>query len=73
MKEVKRMNIPEFEQTDVKQPKIIELLQLIKLLNDNQANPLLIDEFFAFADYDEKIETIDDLIKVIKTEISYWD
>jgi hypothetical protein len=67
------MKIPEFEQVDVKQPKIIELLRLIKLLNENEANPLLIDEFFAFADYDEKIETIDDLIEVIRTEIGYWD
>jgi hypothetical protein len=67
------MKIPEFEQVDVKQPKIVELLQLIKLLNENEANPLLVDEFFAFADYDEKIETIDELIEVIKTEISYWD
>jgi len=33
----------------------------------------LVDEFFAFADNDEKIETIDDLIEVIRTEISYWD
>lgn len=67
------MKIPEFEQVDVKQPKIVELLQLIKLLNENEANPLLVDEFFAFADYDEKIETIDDLIEVIRTEISYWE
>ena len=67
------MKLPKFEQADVKQPKIIELLQLIKLLNENQANPLLVDEFFAFADNDEKIETIDDLIEVIRTEISYWD
>jgi len=67
------MKLPKFEQADVKQPKIIELLQLIKLLNENESNPLLVDEFFAFADYDEKIETIDDLIEVIKTEISYWD
>jgi hypothetical protein len=70
---VRKLKIPKFEEPDVKQPKIIELLQLIKLLNENQANQLLIDEFFAFADYDEKIETIDDLIEVIKTEISYWD
>jgi hypothetical protein len=67
------MKIPKFEEVDVKQPKIIELLQLIKLLNENEANPLLIDEFFAFADYDEKIETIDELIEVIRTEIGYWD
>lgn len=67
------MKIPKFEQVDVKQPKIIELLRLIKLLNENEANPLLVDEFFAFAEYDEKIETIDDLIEVIRTEISYWD
>jgi hypothetical protein len=67
------MKIPEFEQVDVKQPKIVELLQLIKLLNENEVNPLLVDEFFAFADYDEKIETVDDLIEVIRTEIGYWD
>jgi hypothetical protein len=70
---VTKLKIPKFEEADVKQPKIIKLLQLIKLLNENQANPLLVDEFFAFADYDEKIETINDLIEAIETEISYWD
>ncbi len=50
-----------------------EINNYLKAVKAERANPLLVDEFFAFADYDEKIETIDDLIEVIKTEISYWD
>lgn len=50
--------------------KILELLRYIKLFNEAE---VLEEEFEAFSQYDEEIETIDDLLEACETEVSYWE
>jgi len=51
--------------------KLLRLLELIEIYN--QAPGILRAEFEAFTnDHDEPIVTIDDLIKTMETEMSYW-
>lgn len=54
--------------------KILKLLELIKKYNGGEVSILMEDEFKVFADKSSyKIETIDDLIDAMKTEMSYWE
>lgn len=50
--------------------KILEVLRYIKLFNKHG---VLEEEFKAFSQYDEDIETIDDLLEACETEVSYWE
>lgn len=52
------------------QNKLLRLLELLEILNNNNA---LRPEFEVFAKSEEPIETIDELINVIEDEISYWE
>lgn len=50
--------------------KLLELLRYIKLFDKAG---MLEDEFKAFSQYEEEIETIDDLLEVCEVEVSYWE
>ncbi|MCO1599841.1 hypothetical protein [Desulfosporosinus nitroreducens] len=50
------------------------LLRLLELINIySQAEGVLKSEFEAFAEYEEPIETVEDLISAMEEEMSYWE
>jgi hypothetical protein len=53
--------------------KLLKLLGLIKKYNGGEISLLLEEEFKAFADYEEPIETIDSLIEAMEDEMTYWE
>ncbi|KJR47367.1 hypothetical protein UF75_2211 [Desulfosporosinus sp. I2] len=52
---------------------LLRLLELIKIFNGGEVAVSLVSEFKAFAEYEEKIETIDELIEAMEVEMSYWE
>jgi len=44
----------------------------VELIEIYVSEDVLREEFEAFAQYDSKIETIDDLIEAMEDEMSYW-
>lgn len=54
--------------------KVLKLLDLIKKYNGGEVSNMLEDEFKVFADKESySIETIDDLVEAMETEMSYWE
>lgn len=54
--------------------KLLRLLELTKIFNGGEVSPMLEEEFEAFSYLgDYQIETIDDLIEAMETELSYFD
>ncbi len=51
--------------------KLMRLLGLIEIYS--KADGVLRAEFEAFSGFDEPIETIDELIEVMESEMSYWE
>ena len=54
-------------------PGILKLLELIKVFNGGEVDGNLENEFKAFAEYEDKIETIDELIEAMEEEMRYWE
>lgn len=52
---------------------VLRLLELIKIFNGGEVDANLESEFKAFAEYEEKIETIDELIEAMEEEMIYWE
>lgn len=48
------------------------LLKLLELIEKYSEGGVLREEFEAFSGYDEPIETIDDLIEAMESEMEYW-
>ncbi len=54
--------------------KLLRLLALLKIYNGGNVSTLMEDEFKVFADMSSyQIETIDDLVEAMETEMSYWE
>jgi len=51
----------------------LRLLELIKIFNGGEVDANLDSEFKVFAEYEDKIVTIDDLIVAMELEMSYWE
>lgn len=52
---------------------LLRLLELIKIFNGGEVDANLVSEFEAFAEYEDRIETIDELIEAMEEEMSYWE
>ena len=48
------------------------LLKLLELIEKYSEGGVLRAEFEAFSGYDEPIETIEDLIEAMESEMEYW-